>query len=642
MRSTLALAFVLPAAALWPLAACTESQDGASAQSDGHASTSSETPQGADPGAQDDGHQEPDPVARAAARGDIDAGPYDGPLIGAMFMQTPIMSDMEWPVKESEKKRGLVKDIPEARLKVTRIGYIRHGGKAPVIPHAHVKENCPDGWYELLAGGFVCGKYATLDLNHPRVRLAPHPPFVDQPLPYEYGYNLTNGTPLYRSVPSKEERLKLEPWLAAKPKPAPAPAGEPSERDLNPYATTEDLDAGATPVALAGPSRASKGDPLGIGIDARDGGTPWYLRQYDGGKPAVTLDDLRGEAGPIVRRMVRGFYLALDKEFKTPSGARWWRTTAGFAVPYERIMVQKPLTDFRGTWIVNEPAPEEPSPENVAAADATDEAASALDAGVALATDGGLVGTKGPNAAQAAAPGKAQTPASTPKKPITKLPVAFVRSSSAMKYAVRADRKFLGASGELPRNSVVGLTGESMTVGGAIYDETIDGFWMRRKDGVRTEPSPRPADIGPNEKWIDVNLTNQTLVAFEGDRAVYATLISSGRRDKNNKDRDYPTPVGTFAVREKHIAATMDGDVASDGPYSIEDVPWIMYFKGSYALHGAFWHGSFGRERSHGCVNLTPADARELFNWTEPRLPQGWHAVWATPERPGTRIVVHE
>ena len=53
-------------------------------------------------------------------------------------------------------------------------------------------------------------------------------------------------------------------------------------------------------------------------------------------------------------------------------------------------------------------------------------------------------------------------------------------------------------------------------------------------------------------------------------------------------------------------------------PYSIEDVPYVMYFEGSYALHGAFWHNNFGHEQSHGCVNLAPLDAKKIFFWTEP------------------------
>src|SRR6202042_2089086 len=110
----------------------------------------------------------------------------------------------------------LSKRRPGEKEKAIRIGYIRQGAKVPVIAEAHVKDNCPDGWYELLAGGFVCGKYATLDLNHPRVKLAAHLPYTDQPLPYDYGYNMANGTPLYKNVPSQADRVKYEPWLRPK------------------------------------------------------------------------------------------------------------------------------------------------------------------------------------------------------------------------------------------------------------------------------------------------------------------------------------------------------------------------------------------------------------------------------------------
>jgi lipoprotein-anchoring transpeptidase ErfK/SrfK len=85
-----------------------------------------------------------------------------------------------------------------------------------------------------------------------------------------------------------------------------------------------------------------------------------------------------------------------------------------------------------------------------------------------------------------------------------------------------------------------------------------------------------------------------------------------------------------------------DGPAPGDMPYSIEDVPYVMYFEGSYALHAAFWHSNFGREQSHGCVNLSPLDAKQLFFWTEPKLPQGWHGIIAQKEKPGTRVVVHE
>ena len=65
-----------------------------------------------------------------------------------------------------------------------------------------------------------------------------------------------------------------------------------------------------------------------------------------------------------------------------------------------------------------------------------------------------------------------------------------------------------------------------------------------------------------------------------------------------------------------------------------------MFFEGSYALHGAFWHNGFGRVRSHGCVNLGPSDARWLFMWTTPFLPEGWHGVHAHDGSPGTTVII--
>jgi lipoprotein-anchoring transpeptidase ErfK/SrfK len=139
-----------------------------------------------------------------------------------------------------------------------------------------------------------------------------------------------------------------------------------------------------------------------------------------------------------------------------------------------------------------------------------------------------------------------------------------------------------------------------------------------------------------------VNITTQTLVAYEGDKPVFTTIVSSGRHDDEDKTKDHRTPTGSFRIREKHIATTMDDDSAVDGPYSIEDVPWVMYFEKGIALHGAFWHSSFGKEHSHGCVNMLPHDARQIFQWVGPKLPEGWHAVRSTAENPGTRVIVHE
>jgi len=512
------------------------------------------------------------------------AAPYDGPYIAALFMQTPVMSDMEWP--KEDKKTG-------QNVGAVRLGYIRQGSKVPVIAQAHPKANCKEGWYELVQGGFVCGKYASLDLNHPRIKVAPHPPDPVSSLPYQYGYNVSNGTPLYRQIPSREERLAIEPWLA--------PKTRKSRRASEEAASNEGEDAGV-PLTLA--SQRTPADPLGVGTDL-DAGTPWYLRDYDGGKPQVTLDDLKGE-GPVARRMVKGFFLALDKDL-TAGGARWWKNTGGLFTPFERVFVYNKASDFRGLWL-----------------DKDDAAQSAV-----ASADGAVAPPPKKEIADLAKPG-------------SKAQVGIITAYKSHKYIVSASKKAVTTGDTVSRHTVLRLTGESVSINGATYDETDEGWWMKTSEGTKTLPGEPPKGLQPGEKWIDVNVTKNTLVAYEGDRPVFATAVSVGKEDKTDKEKDHHTPPGTFRIREKHVAATMDGDVASDGPYSIEDVPWIMYFNGSYALHGAFWHNNFGRQQSHGCVNLAPADAKALFAWTEPRLPEGWHGVMSSAERPGTRVVVHE
>ena len=130
----------------------------------------------------------------------------------------------------------------------------------------------------------------------------------------------------------------------------------------------------------------------------------------------------------------------------------------------------------------------------------------------------------------------------------------------------------------------------------------------------------RPIKVGRKEKWIHVNLREQTLVAYRGDRPVFATLVSSGKKG-------YVPPTGMFRIVKKHVSVTMSGSDPVEGWYEVEEVPWTMYYWEGYALHGAYWHSDFGRARSHGCTNIAPVDARWLFHWTEPKVPQKWQGL---------------
>ena len=109
------------------------------------------------------------------------------------------------------------------------------------------------------------------------------------------------------------------------------------------------------------------------------------------------------------------------------------------------------------------------------------------------------------------------------------------------------------------------------------------------------------------ERWIDVNLSTQTLTAYEGQVPVYSTLVSTGMWGT-------PTVVGTFQIYVKHYSALMTGGSGASY-YYLPDVPYVMYFYGGYGLHGTYWHNNFGAPMSHGCVNLSVGDAAWLFNW---------------------------
>lgn len=135
--------------------------------------------------------------------------------------------------------------------------------------------------------------------------------------------------------------------------------------------------------------------------------------------------------------------------------------------------------------------------------------------------------------------------------------------------------------------------------------------------------APPPAIAGPksemarlkktNQRWIEVNLTTQRLIAWEGKTWIDARVISSGKRST-------PTLTGVFAIQSKYRSTTMSG-----ADYSVPDVPHAMFYDGGYAIHGVYWHNNFGTPMSHGCINMSESAAQWLYGWA----------------RVGTPIVIH-
>jgi hypothetical protein len=469
-----------------------------------------------------------------------------------------------------------------------KIGFMRSGGRAPVDAEPIAKKNCTGGWYKVRSGGFICGNYGTTDLQNPDVKFATSQPNLKEILPYPYARNAKNGTPLYKTVPSREQMERYEPYLKEKDD------SEHSDKDSTTRTASDkpgsektadkpiDKIDPALPLANAAAAGAvAATTALAPAADPEPDKPWWQQEDIKDHLHEFKLDRLSEDSDDILaKRMVSGFYVAVDKTFKW-NGRNWYKTTKGLVTPADR-MWQTSGSSFKGVEL-----------------------------------DGATY----------------------------KLPMGWVcgGNKSAGTYVIDEGANTIKNAKSIDRFVPIPLTGKTIEFQGKEYAELSDGSFMKKSQLRITEPGPPPQGLAEDERYIDVDLSSQTLVAYVGSRAVYATLISSGKFSKI-KDKDHSTPTGEWRIREKHITTTMDGDgtAAGDLPYSIEDVPYVQYYYRSFALHAAFWHSNFGVQMSHGCVNLSPLDAKWLFFFTGPSLPEGFHGVWASESATGTRVVIHD
>ena len=131
--------------------------------------------------------------------------------------------------------------------------------------------------------------------------------------------------------------------------------------------------------------------------------------------------------------------------------------------------------------------------------------------------------------------------------------------------------------------------------------------------------SIRVLGVSSGDKWIEIDLSDQRLTAHDGDKIFLESLISSGLWNK--------TPAGEYAIWYKTRSTKMEGGIkGSKSYYYLSNVPYAMFFKGDYGIHGTYWHSNFGNRMSHGCVNMKPEEAGIVFNWASV----------------GTRVQVHQ
>jgi lipoprotein-anchoring transpeptidase ErfK/SrfK len=147
------------------------------------------------------------------------------------------------------------------------------------------------------------------------------------------------------------------------------------------------------------------------------------------------------------------------------------------------------------------------------------------------------------------------------------------------------------------------------------FDQWIERRYIRQ---VVVNPTPPPGV--DNNRWIEVNLYEQTVSVYENGRLIFATMIASG-------GEPFYTRPGLFKIYQKKPLETMQGAFEADRSdfYYLQDVPWTMYFDEARALHGAYWRAWYGYPGTHGCVNMSIGDSAWLFQWAK----EGdWVYVW--------------
>jgi hypothetical protein len=476
--------------------------------------------------------------------------------------------------------------------------------------------------------GHVCTDEATTDMNDPLVRAASRRPDLSKPMPYKYGF-VRATSPQYLKVPSRAEQEKSEFKLTEhldwfKANQAEVQKVVLGANDVPLDARGVALPGGKAPPGFRASTELSENDLFG-GQTASDP-VPWWLQN------GRQIPNVSGYAVPeyaiFADRVRRKTGLSLVGAFDTESDGLSRR----FAVTVDMRLV--PTTKLK--------------PDSGSAFH-----------GVTLSDK-------------------------------LTLPLGWVNTSDARSYKLIKGKDQSRPDQALPFRAVVPLSGKARIKAGERFYQTLMNktVWIKAKDlAVAGKPDALPAAAEKGEKWIDISITQQALVLYEGKKPVYATLVSTGRDRLGDPKTTLSTPRGSFRLTSKHIAAAMDSEENSSvsggarahtapssgasaatiarlkaaeakgeklseddarrlanvrkgrdpeygitmrrgaSDFELRDVPWIQYFASGYALHGAYWHDVFGTARSHGCVNLAPIDARYVFLWTDPPVPAGWHGI---------------
>ena len=525
-----------------------------------------------------------------------------------------------------------------------RLGYIRLGGIVERESEPTTGKGCKGRWYRVFPMGFVCSDDATTDLELPLVRAASRRPATDRALPYRYGF-VRATAPQYLRIPSHQEQLK-------------------SEFKLDEHLAWFEQNRKEVQQVVVGAND--------VPLDARGIAVPGLAAKASF-RPSPMLSELELFGAASANESIP-FWL---------QGGRKIPNVSGYAVPEYAYFADR-VRRKTGLSLIT-------------AFDAEDEG---VHRQFAVTVDMRLIPISKLKPDSASAFHGLEI---TDKMA---LPFAWVNKTEVTTYQLIKGKDQVRAGQPIPRRALVPLSGNvRMKTGARFYQSARDKtVWLRADDlGVVDKPPTWPEFAEKGEKWIDVSITSQVLVLYEGKKPVYATLVSTGRDKLGDPKETLSTLRGTFRLQSKHVAAAMDSEENSSvsggsrghgskmsanaaetserlkkqaasgatlnaddkrrlaniskgrdpeygitmrrgsSDFELRDVPWIQYFASGYALHGAYWHDVFGIARSHGCINLAPIDARYVFQWTDPPVPKGWHGINVGADMgEGTGVVVRE
>jgi hypothetical protein len=232
------------------------------------------------------------------------------------------------------------------------------------------------------------------------------------------------------------------------------------------------------------------------------------------------------------------------------------------------------------------------------------------------------------------------------------LPVGFVVKRGVRTFRVSGTEADKGDL--LEYHSTLALSGRFRSLGNIKYwafepgAKGQDELWVRHQDvTVVLKRSTFPDFVKEDTRWLDVSVVTGTLVAYEGKRPVFVTLLSVARELPSGgdgtqpaSDMPRPIPLGTFAIKQKALTFLGKDQSSFGEPFDVLDVPWTLELSSGQLLHGAYWHDRFGIEHGAGSLALSPADAARIFRFVGPELPSGWHAAAGAPEQ--AQIVIRK